>query len=126
MEGILSVSAALQGRGAARDGFKAVVGASPNLKNAQAIVDKALGGGVGMNVVDRFGDETFTWLPVDHEMSYPSAELKSKAKELRETTNGFTSAITHLDANSEKEAALESAWQSMIQTATGGGSSHVR
>jgi hypothetical protein len=125
MEGILSVSAALQGRGAARDAFKAIVAASPNLKNAPAIVDKALGGGAGVNVVDAFGQSEFVWLPQDHDYMNPSAELKAKARELRETSGNFTAAIKALD-NAEKDAALESAWQSMIQTATGGGGSHVR
>ncbi|MBK7534417.1 MAG: DUF4157 domain-containing protein [Myxococcales bacterium] len=126
MEGILSVSAALQARGAAREAFSAVAANSPHLSNAPAIVDKALGGGAGVWVRDDLGSREFVWLPQDHPYMNPSDDLVAKAKELRTTSGNFTAAIKHIKEDGAKDAAVESAWQSMIQQATGGGGSQVR
>lgn len=126
MEGILSLSAALQARGSAREAFASLVAGSPNLVNAPAIVDKALGGGAGVWVRDDFGNEDFVWLPQDHPYMNPSNDLVAKARELRTTCGNFTAAIKHLKEDGPKDAAAESAWQSMIQSATGGGGSQVR
>jgi hypothetical protein len=126
MEGILALSAALQGRGASREAFAAIVHGSPNLLNAPAIVDKALGGGAGVYVRDGFGGQEFKWLAQDDPYMNPSADLVAKARELRTTCGNFTSAIKHLKEDGAKEAQLEAAWQSMIQGATGGGGSQVR
>ncbi|NVB80245.1 MAG: DUF4157 domain-containing protein [Kofleriaceae bacterium] len=126
MEGILALSAALQGRGASRDAFASMVSQCPNLQNAPKIVDEVLGGGAGVWVDDGFGNKEHVWLPQDHPYMNPSADLAAKANELRTTSGNFTSAIKHLNEEGAKDAAVESAWQSMIQGATGGGGSQVR
>jgi hypothetical protein len=126
MEGILALSAALQGRGASRESFAAIVDQCPNLQNAPKIVEEALGGGAGVWVDDGFGNSEHKWLPQDHPYMNPSADLVARATELRTTCGNFTAAIKHLREGGAKDAAVESAWQTMIQSATGGGGSQVR
>ncbi len=126
MEGILSLSAALQSRGVSRKAFASLVANSPNLQRAPEIVDKALGGGVGVPVRDDFGNEEFVWLPQDHPYMNPSADLVAKAKQLRDTCGNFTAAIKHLKEQEKTDTDIEARWQNMVESGTSFGGGKLR